>query len=61
MFLQAVGFAVEFDDLTAMDEAVDDSDHAGGVGENLAPLGKRFIGGDDGGALLVASGDDLEE
>ena len=38
--LEAVGLALEGDDLGVADEAVDQGDHAGGVGEDLAPLGR---------------------
>ena len=38
--LAAVGIAVDGDDLGVVDEAVDQGDDAGGVGEGLAPLGE---------------------
>ena len=59
--LEAVGFALDGDDLGVVDEAVDQGDDAGGVGEDLAPLGKGAVGGDEGGLGLVAARDDLEE
>ena len=56
----AVGFDV--DDLGTVDEAVDEGDDAGGVGEDLVPLGEGLVGAEqDGLACVVAAGDDLEE
>ena len=60
-FLAAPGLAVDGDDLGVVDEAVDQGDDAGGVGEGLAPLGEGPVGGDDGGVLLAAAGDDIEQ
>ena len=39
-FLAAPGLAVDGDDLGVVDEAVDQGDDAGGVGEGFAPLGE---------------------
>lgn len=45
-----------------MDEAIDEGDDAGGVGEDLAPSSEGLVGGEeDGGVCGVAPGDDLEE
>ena len=44
-----------------MDEAVDEGDDAGGVGEGFAPLGEGPVCVDYGGALLAAAGDDIEQ
>ena len=44
-----------------MDQAVDERDHAGGVGEHLGPFGKGLVGGDEGALFLVATADELEE
>lgn len=61
-FLEAVAVAVDLDDLGAVDEAVDQGDGAGRMGEHLGPLGESLVGADEDGALcLVASSDDLEE
>jgi hypothetical protein len=61
-FFEAVAFGVDVDDLGAMDEAVDERDDAGGVGEDLAPLGKGLVGAEEDGLLgVVTPGDDLEE
>ena len=38
-----------------------DGDDAGGVGEGLTPLGEGPVGCDDGGVLLAAAGDDVEQ
>jgi len=59
--LEAIGLALDGDDLRVVDEAVDQGDDTGGVGEDLAPFGKRAVGGDEGGLGLVAARDDLEE
>jgi hypothetical protein len=37
-FFEAVALGVDVDDLGAVDEAVDEGDDAGGVGEDLAQL-----------------------
>jgi hypothetical protein len=42
-------------------EAIDGSDDAGGAGEDSAPLLEGEVGGDDRGALLVATADDVVE
>ena len=44
-----------------MDEAVDQGDHAGGVGEDLAPFGEGAVGGDQRALLLVAAVNELEQ
>ena len=43
--LEAIGLAVDGDDLGVVDEAVDQRNDAGGVGEHLAPFGKGAVGG----------------
>jgi hypothetical protein len=48
-------------DLGVVDEAVDERDDAGGVGEDLVPFGEGAVGGDEGGFGLVAARDDLEQ
>ena len=52
--------SLHIDDLGIVDQAIDQRHDAGGVGEDLAPLGERAIGGDQGAAILVAAGDQLE-
>ncbi len=59
--LEAIGRAVDVDDLGVVDEAIDERDDTGGVGKDLAPFGEGAVGGDEGGFVLVAPGDDLEE
>jgi hypothetical protein len=41
-------------------EAIDECAEAGGVAEVRGPLLVGEVGGDDGGAALVSSGDDAE-
>ncbi len=60
-FLEAVGLALDGDDFGVVDEAIDQGDDAGGVGEDLVPFGERFVGRNDRGLLLVAARDDLEQ
>src|SRR3954467_6259386 len=59
-FLEPVGFAFDGDDLGVGEEPVDQRDDAGGIGENLAPLGKGAVGGDHRASGLVAAGDQFE-
>ncbi len=42
--LEPVRLPLDGDDLTAVHQAVDQRDHASGVGEHLVPLAKRLIG-----------------
>ena len=44
--LEPVGLAFEGHDFTAMDEALDEGDDAGGAGEDVVPLREGFIRGD---------------
>ena len=44
-----------------VDEPVDEGDDAGGVGEDLIPLGEGSVGGDERGFFLVATANDLEQ
>ena len=53
-FLEAIGLAVEGDDLGVMDQPVDERDDASGIAEHLVPLGKRPVRSNDGALLLVA-------
>jgi hypothetical protein len=58
----AKAFATEQEDLGVFDQTIGDRSGDGGVVEDVAPVGKCCVGGDDGRALLaVASGDDLIE
>ena len=56
-FLDPIGFAFDGDDLGVVHQTVDQRDDTGGVGEHLAPLGERAIGGDHGAFVLIAAGD----
>src|SRR5271169_6555579 len=59
---QPVALALDHDELGAMDQAVDESDDAGGVGEDRGPLCEGLVGReDDRLVLVVPAGDDLEE
>ena len=58
--LEAVGLAVDGDDLGIVHQAIDQRDDAGGVGEHLAPLGEWPVGGDDGAVFLITPRDQLE-
>jgi hypothetical protein len=61
-FLEAVAVAVDFENLGAMDEAVDEGDGAGGMREDLGPVVEGLVGAEqDGLGGVVATGDDLEE
>ena len=42
--LEAVAVGFDVDHLGAVDEAIDEGDDAGGVGEDLAPFGERLVG-----------------
>src|SRR5262249_57309417 len=44
-----------------MNEAIDEGDDAGSVGEHLVPFDERTVGGDERARLFVAAGDELEE
>lgn len=57
----AVGLAGEGDHAAVVDDAVDCGSCHVVAAEDLAPLGKREVGGDDEAALFVCVGDRLEE
>ena len=42
-FLEAVGFAVDGQDFGVVDEAIDERDDTGGVGEDFAPFSERSV------------------
>ena len=44
-----------------MHQPVDQGDHAGGIGEDFIPFAEGTVGGNDGGALFIASVDDFEQ
>jgi hypothetical protein len=57
----APGVGVDVDLVAVLGEAVDESDDAGGAGEDGAPLFEGKVGRDDRRAVLVAAADDFEE
>ena len=60
-FLEAIGLAFDLHDLGVVREPVEESDDGCGTLEDLVPLRKRLVGGDDRGDALISAGDDLEE
>jgi hypothetical protein len=59
--LEAIAFAVDGCEFGPVQEAIDESDDAGGVGEGVLPLDEGLVGGEDDRAVFVTMGDDLEE
>ena len=47
--------------IRVVDDAVDQRDHAGGIGEDLGPFGERAVCGQQQAFVLVAAAYDLEE
>ena len=60
-FLETVRFAFDVDHGAVMQDTVQDGGGNGDVGKDLVPLGKSLIGSEDGGGLLIAPGNQLEE
>ena len=60
-FFQAVGFSLDVNHRTVMQDAVQDCGGDGDVGEDLIPLREGLVGSKDGRGLLIAPGDELEE
>ena len=60
-FLETVRLAFNVDDGAVMQDTVQDSGGDGDVGKDLVPLGEGLIGREDGGGLLIASGNQLEK
>src|ERR1700690_2713169 len=58
--LEAIGFAIDGDDFGVVDETINQRDDACGVGEYLAPLGERAVGGDQRARALIAPEDPFE-
>ena len=56
-----VAVDVDFEDRGVMDEVIDGGQRHGGIGEDLAPFAERLVGGDEGGAALVAGADEFEQ
>ena len=59
--LEPIGFALDRDDLGVVNQTVDQGDDAGGIGEDLTPLGEGSVGRDEGGFFLIAAANDLEQ
>src|SRR3954453_982521 len=57
----AVALDVHLKDGGVVDEAVDDSDRHSLIGEDLAPLSKGLVGGDEAGWPLGPGGDEFKE
>ncbi len=53
--------ALDFYDLAVGKQAFEDGGGDHGMLEEILLVGETFVGGDDGGASLVAVGDELEE
>ena len=60
-FFESVALTLDGEQFGAMDEAVDEGDDAGGVGEHVVPFAEDLVGGQDDGTLQVSAGDDLEQ
>ena len=58
---EAVGFAIDCDDLGVMDEAINQGGDAGCGGEDLTPFSEWAIGGHQGALVLIAARDELEQ
>ena len=59
-FLEAIGLPFDLHDLGVVGESVEERHYGGRTLEDLVPLRKRLVGGDDRGDALVSAGDDLE-
>jgi hypothetical protein len=57
--LEAIGFALDGEDLGVVDQAIDQRDDAGGVWKDLAQFGERPVGGDERAVVLVTTADEL--
>ena len=58
---EPIGFGVDGDDLGMMDEAINERGDAGGVREDVPPIGEGTICGDECALLLIAAADEFEE
>jgi hypothetical protein len=59
--LEAIGLALDGEDLGVVDQAIDQGDDAGGVWKDLAPFGERPVGSDERAVVLVPAADELEQ
>ena len=57
----AVGLAVDDDDFSVVNEAINQSDNTGSIGEDIAPFRERSIRRNQRALLLVSATDELEE
>ena len=60
-FFQTVGFALDINHRTVMQDTVQECGGNSYIGEDLIPLGEGLVGSKDGRGLLIAPGDELEE
>ncbi len=58
---ESIGFALDGNNLRVVYQPIHQGDDAGGVGKDFAPLLEGAIGSDQGRALFIAPGDDLEQ
>ena len=59
-FLEAVRLTFDVNDGAVVQDTVQDSGGKGDVGKDLVPLGEGLMGSENGGGLLIASGNQLE-
>ena len=55
-FLEAVRLTLDVNNGAVMQDTVQDSGGNGDVGKDLVPLGEGLVGSENGGCLLIASG-----
>jgi len=60
-FFETVGLTIDCDDLSVMDEAINQGGDAGRGGEDLAPFSERTIGRHQGALVLISARDELEQ
>ena len=60
-FLEAVRLALDVNNGAVMQDTIQDGGGNSDVCKDLIPLGKGLIGSEDGGGLLIPSGNQLEE
>ena len=60
-FFEAVRLALDVNNGAVMQDTVQDGGGNSDIGKDLVPLGEGLIGSEDGGGLLIASGNQLEK
>ena len=60
-FFESVRLALDVDDGAVMQDTIQDGGGNGNVSKDLVPLGEGLIGSEDGGSLLIPSGNQLKE